>query len=163
MSLPAPSDRELDLLKVMWRLGEAKVRDIHEAVRQDGECAFTTVQTLLRIMSTKGLVKKRADGRTDFCLTRDGIEAFREQRARLAKLYGDRISVDGKKGAARHGEILEVIPSTLGEHYRVRWNDGHETDIRPAGGRTVRTKVPSSPLWSGVTVNEERTLPAARR
>jgi predicted transcriptional regulator len=65
-SLPAPSDRELDLLKVMWRLGEAKVRDIHEAVRQDGECAFTTVQTLLRIMSTKGLVKKRADGRTDF-------------------------------------------------------------------------------------------------
>lgn len=53
-------------MKVMWRLGEAKVRDIHEAVRQDGECAFTTVQTLLRIMSTKGLVKKRADGRTDF-------------------------------------------------------------------------------------------------
>jgi hypothetical protein len=47
---------------------------------------------------------------------------------------GDRISVDGNKGAARTGEILEVIPSSLGEHYRVRWNDGHETDIRPAGG-----------------------------
>lgn len=47
---------------------------------------------------------------------------------------GDRISVDGKKGAAREGEILEVIPSPFGEHYRVRWNDGHETDIRPAGG-----------------------------
>ena len=47
---------------------------------------------------------------------------------------GDRISVDGKKGAAREGEILEVIPSPLGEHYRVRWNDGHETDIRPTGG-----------------------------
>ena len=47
---------------------------------------------------------------------------------------GDRISVDGKKGAAREGEILEVIPSPAGEHYRVRWNDGHETDIRPAGG-----------------------------
>jgi hypothetical protein len=47
---------------------------------------------------------------------------------------GDRISVDGKKGAARTGEILEVISSPLGEHYRVRWSDGHETDIRPAGG-----------------------------
>ena len=45
---------------------------------------------------------------------------------------GDRITVDGRKGAARTGEILEVIPSSLGEHYRVRWNDGHETDIRPA-------------------------------
>ena len=65
-SLPAPSDRELDLLKVMWKLGEAKVRDIHEAICPDGECAFTTVQTLVRIMCRKGLVKKRADGRTDY-------------------------------------------------------------------------------------------------
>ncbi len=66
MSKPAPSDRELDLLKVMWKLGEAKVRDIHEAICPEGECAFTTVQTLVRIMSKKGLVKKRSEGRTDF-------------------------------------------------------------------------------------------------
>ena len=66
MSKSAPSDRELDLLKVMWQLGEAKVRDIHEAICPDGECAFTTVQTLLRIMCTKGLVSKRPQGRTDF-------------------------------------------------------------------------------------------------
>ncbi len=66
MSKPAPSDRELDLLKVMWKLGEAKVRDIHEAICPDGECAFTTVQTLVRIMCRKGFVKKRSEGRTDF-------------------------------------------------------------------------------------------------
>ncbi len=66
MSKPVPSDRELDLLKVMWQLGEAKVRDIHEAICPDGQCAFTTVQTLVRIMCKKGLVKKRAQGRTDF-------------------------------------------------------------------------------------------------
>jgi BlaI family penicillinase repressor len=61
-----PSDRELDLLKAMWRLGEAKVRDIHAAVCPDGECAFTTIQTLVRIMCRKGLVKKRSEGRTDY-------------------------------------------------------------------------------------------------
>jgi predicted transcriptional regulator len=66
MSEYTPSERELDLLKVMWRLGEAKVRDIHEALCPDGECAFTTVQTLLRIMHRKKLVKKRSDGRTDY-------------------------------------------------------------------------------------------------
>ncbi len=66
MTKAIPSDRELDLLKVMWRLGEAKVRDIHEAVCPDGECAFTTIQTLVRIMHRKGLVKKRSEGRTDF-------------------------------------------------------------------------------------------------
>ena len=61
-----PSERELDLLKVLWQLGEGKVRDIHQAFCPDGECAFTTVQTLLRIMCTKGLVDKRSEGRTDF-------------------------------------------------------------------------------------------------
>jgi BlaI family penicillinase repressor len=63
---PIPSDRELDLLKAMWRLGEAKVRDIHAAVCPDRECAFTTIQTLVRIMCRKGLVKKRSEGRTDY-------------------------------------------------------------------------------------------------
>ncbi|QDT27878.1 BlaI/MecI/CopY family transcriptional regulator [Gimesia panareensis] len=66
MTTPTPSDRELDLLKVMWQLGEAKVRDIHEALCPDGECAFTTVQTLVRIMCRKGFVKKRSEGRTDY-------------------------------------------------------------------------------------------------
>jgi hypothetical protein len=57
---------------------------------------------------------------------------------------GDRISVDGKKGAARTGEILEVIPSAVGEHYRVRWSDGHESDSRPSGGSArITPAVPS--------------------
>lgn len=66
MSKAIPSERELDLLKVMWQLGEAKIRGIHEAVRSDRECAFTTVQTLVRIMCRKGLVTKRSEGRTDY-------------------------------------------------------------------------------------------------
>ena len=60
----APSERELDVLKVLWELGEAKVRDVHEVLCRQGECAFTTVQTLLRIMADKGLVKHRTQGRT---------------------------------------------------------------------------------------------------
>ena len=63
---PGPRDRELDLLKVMWTIGEARVRDIHEAFCPNGECAFTTVQTFLRIMCDKGLVKKRSVKRTNF-------------------------------------------------------------------------------------------------
>lgn len=54
----------------------------------------------------------------------------------MAGKVGDRIRIDsGKVGIpAREGEILEVIESPSGPHYRVRWADGHETDIRPAGG-----------------------------
>jgi hypothetical protein len=49
---------------------------------------------------------------------------------------GDRIKIDsGKVGTpAREGEILEIMASVVGAHYRVRWTDGRETDIRPSGG-----------------------------
>ena len=61
-----PSERELDILKVLWELGESKVRDVHEVLNAHQKTAFTTVQTLLRIMEEKGLVKRRAVGRTLF-------------------------------------------------------------------------------------------------
>lgn len=60
----SPSERELDVLKVLWELGESKVRDVHEAMCKQSECAFTTVQTLLRIMADKKLVHQRIEGRT---------------------------------------------------------------------------------------------------
>ena len=59
----APTERELDVLKVLWELGESKVRDIHAAMCRHEDCAFTTVQTLLRIMAEKGLVKQRQKNR----------------------------------------------------------------------------------------------------
>jgi predicted transcriptional regulator len=59
-----PSERELDLLKVLWELGSASVRQVHERLCPSGELAFNTVQTLLRIMEDKGLVGHRAEGRT---------------------------------------------------------------------------------------------------
>ena len=49
---------------------------------------------------------------------------------------GDRISIESEKVGTRprEGEILEVIESATGPHYRVRWEDGHESDFRPAAG-----------------------------
>lgn len=64
MTTASPSERELDILKVLWELGEGSVRQVHERLCPDGECAFNTVQTLLRIMEDKGLVAHRAEGRT---------------------------------------------------------------------------------------------------
>ena len=57
----------------------------------------------------------------------------------MAGKVGDRIRIDsGKVGSPpREGEILEVIESPFRARYRVRWADGHETDIRPAGGRAM--------------------------
>lgn len=64
MSEVVPSQRELDVLKALWELGSGSVREVHEHMCPGGELAFNTVQTLLRIMEEKGLVRHRAEGRT---------------------------------------------------------------------------------------------------
>ena len=75
MASVTPSEREMDVLKVLWELGESRVRDVHQAMCPDGECAFTTVQTLLRIMAEKGLVKQRNESRTLYYLANYSVES----------------------------------------------------------------------------------------
>jgi hypothetical protein len=49
---------------------------------------------------------------------------------------GDRIVIESEKVGqpAREGEILEVTESSYGATYLVRWDDGHESSLRPAAG-----------------------------
>lgn len=61
---PTPTDREMELLKVLWELGECSVRDVHERLNAKFGLHFNTIQTQLRIMDEKGLVSHRQVGRT---------------------------------------------------------------------------------------------------
>ncbi len=61
---PDPTDRELALLKVLWTLKEASVRQIYEALREDLPIVQNTVQAFLRTMTEKGLVTYRTEGRS---------------------------------------------------------------------------------------------------
>jgi hypothetical protein len=49
---------------------------------------------------------------------------------------GDRLVVESEKvgHADRVGEILDVLTGAAGVHYRVRWDDGHESTFFPSGG-----------------------------
>lgn len=57
-----PSDRELDVLKVLWEIGTGTVREVHDRLGPDLGLAFNTVQTVLRNMEDKGLVGHRSGG-----------------------------------------------------------------------------------------------------
>jgi len=59
-----PTGRELEILKVLWELGSASVRQVRQRLCPNGELAFTTVQTLLRIMDEKELVSHKSEGRS---------------------------------------------------------------------------------------------------
>ena len=60
---------------------------------------------------------------------------------------GDRIIVESEKvgQAAREGVILEVIEASYGIRYRVRWDDGHESTIRPSAGSARTIEQPAQP------------------
>jgi predicted transcriptional regulator len=63
-SLPTPTGRELEILKVLWEQGPCSVRAVHRYLARTEDLAYNTVQTLLRIMEDKGLVGHHVEGRT---------------------------------------------------------------------------------------------------
>jgi hypothetical protein len=54
---------------------------------------------------------------------------------------GDRIIVESNKvgGARKTGEVREVIDGAGGKHYRVGWEDGHESIVFPSSDASVDT------------------------
>src|SRR3954464_13840321 len=60
------TDRELEILKILWARGKASVREVqYDLNRSAGPVAYSTVQTLLNIMEDKkGLVRHVVEGRT---------------------------------------------------------------------------------------------------
>lgn len=61
---PALSKGEMEVAHVLWSLGKATVREVHEAFPANREIDFTTVQTYLRRLETKGYARAKLDGRT---------------------------------------------------------------------------------------------------
>jgi BlaI family penicillinase repressor len=53
-SLPLPTDAELDILAVLWRLGPATVREIHDQLGK--ESGYTTTLKQMQLMLGKGLL-----------------------------------------------------------------------------------------------------------
>ena len=53
---PLPTTAELDILAVLWRLGQATVREVHQALaNQNG---YTTTLKQMQVMAEKGLVTR---------------------------------------------------------------------------------------------------------
>jgi predicted transcriptional regulator len=55
--------QELAIMKVVWRLNEATVRDVHDALQAHRRVAYTTVMTMMRILEEKGFLKRSVDDR----------------------------------------------------------------------------------------------------
>ena len=60
---PALSKSEMEIARILWDIGPASVREVHEAVNEERALDFTTVQTYLRRIETKGYASSRLQGR----------------------------------------------------------------------------------------------------
>ena len=55
--------QELALMKVVWRLSHATVREVYEALRSERRVAYTTVLTVMNILESKGYLRKEPEKR----------------------------------------------------------------------------------------------------
>src|SRR5512135_2607451 len=84
------TDRELEILKILWARGKASVREVQEDLNKTaGPVAYSTVQTLLNIMEDKKrLVRHVVEGRTFIYISKKSSDrTIRE----LTRRFVDRV------------------------------------------------------------------------
>ena len=57
------TDQELEIMKIVWQLEKATVRDVYEALLERRKIAYTTVMTMMKILEQKQYLKKTLEER----------------------------------------------------------------------------------------------------
>jgi predicted transcriptional regulator len=70
---PKPTAGELEILHVLWRIGPATVRSVHDELSRRNPTGYTTVLKLMQIMTGKGLLD---------CDARERAHVFRPAMAK---------------------------------------------------------------------------------
>jgi predicted transcriptional regulator len=60
---PSLGAQELAIMKVIWRLEHASVREVYETLRERRRVAYTTVMTMMNTLEAKGYLEKSLEGR----------------------------------------------------------------------------------------------------
>ena len=90
INLPRPTDSELAILRVLWRLGPATVRAVHDELSRAQEMGYTTVLKMLQIMTEKGLVTRDESERSHVYQPACGEQVVQRQLVRhlLERAFG---------------------------------------------------------------------------
>jgi len=59
-----PTREELRIMKIIWKLGRATVRDVCDAICREKNTAYTTVLTHMQILGRKGALSRKKVGRS---------------------------------------------------------------------------------------------------
>jgi predicted transcriptional regulator len=111
--IPTPTPRELEILGILWNRGEATVREVAAVMQSEEDIAQNTVQTFLRVMEEKGLVKHSNRGRA--FVYRPSFGREHSLRGFLDRVFGgaaDQLVMSllrAKKLSSRELEAIELL------------------------------------------------------
>jgi predicted transcriptional regulator len=75
---PKPTAAELDLLRVLWPLGSATVKEVHELAQKDkAHMSYATVLRLMQVMHGKGLLRRDESQRSHIYAPAQARESLR--------------------------------------------------------------------------------------
>ncbi|HEX6160787.1 MAG TPA: BlaI/MecI/CopY family transcriptional regulator [Thermoanaerobaculia bacterium] len=121
------TDRELDVMAVLWDRGAATVADVRDQLADD--LAYTTVLTVLRTLEAKGHVGHEVEGRAHLYFPRTvRRDAARQTVDHLidkvfqgsADLLFARVLSDRQLSAEQLRRIRDDIDRRLGDHLERR-------------------------------------------
>lgn len=101
---PIPTEAERAILEVLWTRKQASAREITDELSGTRSVAYTTVQTMLKILDRKGLVTYETEGRT--FVYRAAVTRAQARSSALRQLVGQFFG-GSPKALAQH---------LLGEH-----------------------------------------------
>ncbi|MBF0363869.1 MAG: BlaI/MecI/CopY family transcriptional regulator [Oligoflexia bacterium] len=82
------TDVELELMTILWYIGEGSVTQVMNELSQERELAYTSVSTILRILEQKEILKTRKEGRGHVYIP---LMAKAEYEAKTVKHVVDRV------------------------------------------------------------------------
>jgi predicted transcriptional regulator len=83
------TDTELELMTILWMLGEGSVSDVLQMLPKGRNLAYTSVSTILRILEQKEFVSTRKEGRGHVYIPRIKKEQYEATSLQhlLAKVF----------------------------------------------------------------------------
>ena len=125
-----PTDGELEILHVLWSAGPSSLSGVCEALRDNRDVATTTVATMLRVMSGKGLVRRHGAGRGATWAA--AVSQAKTERGMLGRLVdrvfdgaADRVVTHLVDGGALSDDQLAHLRTMLNE--RAKTSHGEKT------------------------------------
>ncbi len=128
---------ELDCMNALWPLGEATVREVHEAVGEYRPRAYTTIMTILDRLARKGVVTRRKIGRA--YLYRPNLTSDGARESAVARL------VTGFFGGSRDELLLHLRARAASASHPPRNNSDAVARTELPGARDA-VRAPSEEL-----------------